>query len=51
MPMRIAREQIGIIGLSLLGLLATAGAASAQVKNADVGVNPTYEQTGPVRGM
>ena len=50
MPMRIAREQIGIIGLSLLGLLATAGAASAQVKNADVGVNPTYEQTGPGPG-
>jgi hypothetical protein len=40
------RGLIGIIGCSLLGLLATAGAASAQLKSADVGINPTFEQTG-----
>lgn len=35
------------IGLAVAGLVAGAGAAHAQLMQADVGVNPTFEQTGP----
>ena len=31
----------------MAGLVAAAGVAQAQLVNADVGINPTYEQTGP----
>ena len=43
--MRTGRESILILGLAAAGLLAGAAVAQAQVVNADVGVNPTYEQT------
>jgi hypothetical protein len=35
-------------GLAVAGLVATAGLASAQLTEADVGLNPTFEQTGPI---
>jgi hypothetical protein len=35
------------IGVAVAGLVAAAGVAQAQIKNADVGINPTYQQTGP----
>jgi hypothetical protein len=35
------------IGLAAVGLIASAGLARAQVTVADVGINPTFEQTGP----
>jgi PEP-CTERM motif len=35
------------IGLAVAGLVAGAGAAHAQLMQADVGVNPTFEQTDP----
>ena len=38
------------IGLAVAGLIATAGIARAQVTEADVGLNPTYQQTGPGPG-
>ena len=42
------REQfVHAIGLAVAGLVAGAGAAHAQLTQADVGVNPTFEQTGP----
>jgi hypothetical protein len=43
--MRTTRNLIRILGIAAVGAIATAGAAKAQVMNADVGVNPTYEQT------
>jgi PEP-CTERM motif len=41
------KQLIHAIGLAAAGLIATAGLARAQVTEADVGVNPTFEQTGP----
>ena len=38
---------IQAIGLAAAGFIATAGLARAQVTEADVGINPTFEQTGP----
>lgn len=35
------------IVVAVAGLVAAAGVAQAQLVNADVGINPTYEQTGP----
>jgi hypothetical protein len=42
--MRLRQKFIHIVGLALAGVVAAAGNAQAQVKNADVGVNRTYEQ-------
>ena len=33
--------------MAVAGLVAAAGVAQAQLVNADVGINPTYQQTGP----
>jgi hypothetical protein len=41
------RGLIHAIGLAVAGLVAGAGAAQAQLVKADVGVDPTFEQTGP----
>jgi hypothetical protein len=38
---------IHAIGLAVAGLVGTAGLAHAQVQEADVGINPTFQQTGP----
>ena len=35
------------IVVAVAGLVAAVGVAQAQLVNADVGINPTYEQTGP----
>ena len=43
--MRTGRGLICGLGLAAAGLVADAGVAQAQVTNADVGINPTYEQT------
>lgn len=43
--MRTMLKSFCVAGLAAAGL-AAAGAAQAQVTNADVGINPTYEQTG-----
>lgn len=47
--MRTARRSTRILGLAVAGLAAagSSGIAHAQLKTADVGVNPTFEQTGP----
>jgi hypothetical protein len=45
--MRVIRGPIPVLGLAVAGLVAAAGAAQAQVTDADVGLNPTNEQTGP----
>jgi PEP-CTERM motif len=41
------KQSIRAIGLAVAGLVAGAGAAHAQLTTADVGVNPTFEQTDP----
>ena len=41
------KQFVHAIGLAVAGLVAGAGAAHAQLTQADVGVNPTFEQTGP----
>jgi PEP-CTERM motif len=41
------RGLIHAIGLALAGLIAVSGAANAGILNADVGLNPLFEQTGP----
>jgi len=41
------KQFVHAIGLAVAGLIAGAGAAHAQLTQADVGVNPTFEQTGP----
>ena len=45
--MRISYRITNWIGVAVAGLVAAAGVAQAQLVNADVGINPTYEQTGP----
>jgi hypothetical protein len=40
------KQFIRTIGLAVAGFVAGAGVAHAQVTEADVGVNPTFEQTG-----
>jgi hypothetical protein len=47
--MRTFRGLIQVAGLAAAGVVGLADAASAQVTNADVGINPTYEQTGQVQ--
>ena len=44
--MQMNRGLIHAIGLAVTGLVAGADVAQAQVMDADVGVNPTFEQTG-----
>jgi PEP-CTERM motif len=44
--MRTMRRSVYSLGLAAAGLVAAAGASQAQVVNADVGINPTFEQTG-----
>jgi len=46
---QVKHKFIYIVGLALAGVVAGAGMAQAQVTNADVGVNPTFEQTGRPR--
>jgi hypothetical protein len=41
------KQFICAIGLAVSGVVAALGSANAQVTVADVGVNPTFEQTGP----
>jgi PEP-CTERM motif len=41
------KQFIRAIGLAVAGFVAAAGGAHAQVTEADVGINPTFEQTGP----
>jgi hypothetical protein len=41
------KQFVHAIGLAVAGLIATVGLARAQVTEADVGINPTFEQTGP----
>jgi hypothetical protein len=41
------KQFVHAIGLAVAGLVAGAGAAHAQLTQADVGVNPTFEQTDP----
>jgi hypothetical protein len=43
--MRTTRKSIKILGLTAAGIVVAGGVAQAQVVNADVGVNPTFEQT------
>ena len=43
--MRTGRGLICGLGLAAAGLVVDAGVAQAQVTSADVGINPTYEQT------
>jgi hypothetical protein len=43
--MQTTGKSSSILGLAVVGLFAAAGGAEAQIVNADVGVNPTYEQT------
>jgi hypothetical protein len=45
--MQGSRRPACAIGLAAASLLAAAGTAQAQLSGADVGVNPTYERTGP----
>ena len=45
--MRISHRVMNRIVVAVAGLVAAAGVAQAQLVNADVGINPTYEQTGP----
>ncbi|MGA8447178.1 MAG: PEPxxWA-CTERM sorting domain-containing protein [Roseiarcus sp.] len=45
--MQLNRGLIHAIGLAVAGLIATAGIARAQVTEADVGINPTFQQFGP----
>jgi PEP-CTERM motif len=45
--MRISHGFMNRIVVAVAGLVAAAGVAQAQLVNADVGINPTYEQTGP----
>ncbi len=45
--MRISHGFMNRIVVAVAGLVAVAGVAQAQVVKADVGINPTYEQTGP----
>jgi hypothetical protein len=40
------RRSVYSLGLAAAGLVAAAGVTQAQVTSADVGVNPTFEQTG-----
>jgi hypothetical protein len=47
--MQMNRGLIHAIGLAVAGLVAGADMAQAQVTDADVGVNPTFEQTGATR--
>ena len=49
--MRISHNFMNWIGVAVAGLVAAAGVAQAQIVNADVGINPTYEQTGPTTIM
>jgi PEP-CTERM motif len=44
--MRTMRRSVYSLGLAAAGLVAAAGIAQAQLVSADVGVNPTFEQTG-----
>jgi hypothetical protein len=44
--MQTTRRFIHIVGLAVAGLVGGAGVAQAQLVSADVGVNPTFEQTG-----
>jgi hypothetical protein len=46
--MRDTRRIFHALGLAAVGLVAAAGIAEAQVVNADVGVNKTFEQTAPM---
>jgi PEP-CTERM motif len=46
--MRETRGVFHALGLAAVGLVGLAGTANAQVKSADVGVNKTFEQTGPM---
>jgi hypothetical protein len=45
--MRMTRGVLTFLGFAAGGLVAAGGAAQAQLTSADVGVNPTFEQTGP----
>jgi PEP-CTERM motif len=45
--MRMTRGVFTFLGFGAAGVFAAAGAAQAQLTSADVGVNPTFEQTGP----
>jgi hypothetical protein len=42
------KQFIGAIGWAVAGFVAAVGGAHAQVTEADVGINPTFEQTGPM---
>jgi hypothetical protein len=42
----LRKQFVRATGLAVAGLTVTAGLARAQVTEADVGLNPTYEQTG-----
>jgi hypothetical protein len=41
------KQFIYAVGLAVAGLVVGAGTAYAQLTSPDVGVNPTFEQTGP----
>ena len=41
------KQFVHAIGLAAVGLMASVGLACAQVTEADVGINPTFVQTGP----
>jgi hypothetical protein len=41
------KQFVHAIGLAVAGLVAGAGVAQAQLTSADVGVNPTFVQSGP----
>ena len=43
--MGTTRKYIYVLGLAAAGFVAAVGVAEAQVINADVGVNPTYQET------
>jgi PEP-CTERM motif len=45
--MRSSHRLVNAIGFAAAGLIVVAGAAHARLTTADVGVNPTFEQTGP----
>jgi hypothetical protein len=42
----LGKQFVRATGLAVVGLIVTAGLVRAQVTGADVGLNPTYEQTG-----